>query len=103
LDHSSLTKLSLGRFISTCWKTRFFSSIEDRLETDRLIFQQDGAPAHYDVRVRDFLDNMCTWIGRRGDIEWPPRSPDLTVPDFFLWGYLKDKIFSRSPKSTDKL
>ena len=21
-----------------------------------------------------------------GDIAWPPRSPDLTVPDFFLWG-----------------
>lgn len=24
---------------------------------------------------------------------WPPRSPDLTVCDFFLWGYIKDKVY----------
>jgi hypothetical protein len=24
---------------------------------------------------------------------WPPRSPDLTPCDFFLWGYIKDRIF----------
>jgi hypothetical protein len=23
---------------------------------------------------------------------WPPRSPDLTVCDFFLWGFVKDNI-----------
>jgi len=28
-----------------------------------------------------------------GDVPWPPRSPDLTAPDFFLWGYLK-KVYS---------
>jgi len=30
-------------------------------------------------------------------ITWPVRSPDLTVPDFFQWGYLKERVFrSRS-------
>ena len=24
------------------------------------------------------------------DVEWPPHSPNLTPPDFFLWGYLKE-------------
>ena len=24
---------------------------------------------------------------------WPPRSPDLTPCDFFLWGYVKDKAY----------
>jgi len=24
---------------------------------------------------------------------WPARSPNLTVPDFFLWGFLKDRVF----------
>lgn len=24
---------------------------------------------------------------------WPPRSPDLTPCDYFLWGYVKDKVF----------
>ena len=34
-----------------------------------------------------------TVISRFGDIVWPARSPDLTVPDFFLWGFLKDRVF----------
>ena len=29
------------------------------------------------------------------DTAWPARSPDLTVPDFFLWGFLKDRVFRR--------
>jgi hypothetical protein len=24
---------------------------------------------------------------------WPPRSPDLTPCDFFLWGFTKDRVF----------
>ena len=36
-----------------------------------------------------------TVISRFGDIAWPARSPDLTVPDFFLWGFLKDRVFWR--------
>jgi len=36
------------------------------------------------------------WIGRDGLTPWPPRSPDIPPPplDFFLWGYVKDKVFS---------
>jgi len=30
------------------------------------------------------------WIGRRGAIEFPPRSPDITPLDLYLWGTLKD-------------
>ena len=33
------------------------------------------------------------WIGRDGPISWPPRSPDLTPLDFFLWCYVKDRVF----------
>ena len=31
--------------------------------------------------------------------EWPPRSPDLTTCDYFLWGYLKSKVFRTPPVS----
>ena len=36
---------------------------------------------------------------------WPPRSPDLTPPDFFVWGYLKDSIFRppNAPETIDDL
>ena len=61
-----------------------------------LIFQKGGAPPHWGSHVRQFLDAAFPnrWIGRDGPTPWPPRSPDITPLDFFLWGYVKDKAFS---------
>ena len=58
---------------------------------DDLIFMQDGAPPHFALTVRAWLDQHFSgrWLGRRGPHEWPPRSPDLTPCDFYLWGYTK--------------
>ena len=36
-------------------------------------------------------------------IFWPPRSPDLTIPDFFPWGYLKGKVYEGNPQTIDNL
>ena len=38
-------------------------------------------------------------VSKYGDVDWPPRSPDLTAPDFFLWGYLKGKVYANQPKT----
>ena len=60
-----------------------------------MYFQQDGCPAHYALIVRQWLDDKFPdrWIGRRGPLFWPARSPDLTSMGTCLWGYLKEKIF----------
>ncbi|KAJ4428941.1 hypothetical protein ANN_25937 [Periplaneta americana] len=66
---------------------------------DGAIFQQDGAPPHFANMVRTFLDEQfpARWIGRGSPyITWPARSPDLTPPDFFLWGFVKDQVY-RTP------
>jgi hypothetical protein len=34
---------------------------------------------------------------------WPPRSPDLSRPDFFLWRYLKDTVYSNHPHTLQEL
>lgn len=70
-----------------------------------LIFQQDGAPPHYSQNVRNYLNTNFPgrWIGRRGAIEWPPRSPDLSPLDFFLWGHIKNKVYSTPPASLEDL
>ena len=70
-----------------------------------IYFQQDGAPPHYHLDVRAYLDAVFpdTWIGRRGPTEYPSRSPDLTPMDFFLWGYLKDKVYCNKPRTIDAL
>ena len=69
------------------------------------IFQQDGAPAHTAARCIDWLQGRFgeRIISRRCDMKWPPRSPDLTPPDFFLWGYLKLRIKKRRPQSIEEL
>lgn len=63
--------------------------------------QQDGAPPHYGRNVREYLDEIfhTRWIGRRGEIEWPPRSPDLNPLDFFLWGHLKSVVYRTRPNT----
>lgn len=59
-----------------------------------IIYQHDGAPAHSSNTVRDFLNlQYPRWIGRVGPISWPPRSPDLTPLDFFVWGFLKQEVY----------
>ena len=35
--------------------------------------------------------------------KWPPRSPDMTLGNFFLWGYVKSKVYVTPPTSIDDL
>ena len=71
-----------------------------------LWWAQDGALAHRLIQVRDRLNEVFGnnhIIGLGHNVEWPPRSPDLTPCDYFLWGYLKDKIFATPPHDIDAL
>ena len=65
----------------------------------RLWWAQDGAPAHTALPVRDLLNDMFQnrVIAIYHQTEWPARSPDLFACDFFLWGYLKNKVFTSPP------
>ena len=69
-------------------------------------FQKDGAPAHYITAAREILDNNLAGhlIDRRGEIEWPDRSPDLTTCDYWYWGYIKHLVYdSERPKMLEEL
>lgn len=68
-------------------------------------FQQDGCPAHYARAVRDYLNEEYPdrWIGRSGSILWPPRSPDLNPVDFFYWGCVKEKVYSKPIQNLSEL
>ncbi|KDR12539.1 hypothetical protein L798_13713 [Zootermopsis nevadensis] len=60
--------------------------------------QQDGAPAHFTLDVREFLNRTYPgrWIGRGGPVEWPARSPDLTYLNYYFWGHVKS-LFYETP------
>ena len=70
-----------------------------------LWWAQDGASAHRLLGVRYRLNEafMNRVVGLGHNVEWPPRSPDLTPCDFFMWGYLKDKVFSTPPEKIQQL
>lgn len=62
----------------------------------RRYFQHDGAPIHFTRPVTDYLNTQYPgrWIGRNGPLLWPARSPDLTPLDYFLWGYIKEIVYT---------
>lgn len=74
-------------------------------DSDNVWFQQDGATAHTSRRTMGILREMFPdhLISLRGDIGWPARSPDLNPCDFFLWGYLKSKVYTHRPRSIEEL
>ena len=70
----------------------------------RLWWAQDGPPCHGLLAVCATLNLL---FGERvlsldNNIEWPPRSLDLSPWDFFHWGYLKDKVFITPPESLNE-
>ena len=73
----------------------FGCKINKRVDWER----RSEHPGHHDHRLSHFFRFLDAkfpngWIGRDGPTPWPPRSPDITALDFFLWGYVKGKVFS---------
>lgn len=75
-------------------------------ENSTFIFMQDGAPPHFANKVKDWLTATVKgrWMGRGSPtLPWPPYSPDLNPLDFFLWGYIKSKVYTTEMTSLDEL
>lgn len=75
-----------------------------RINRQRIWFQQDGASAHTSwaslTKLRHLFPGHV--ISLRGDVAWPPRSPrspDLAPCDYFLWGYIKSKVYIKKPRT----
>lgn len=70
-------------------------------------YLHDGAPPHFTRQVRNWLNENFPrhWIGRGQDapVAWPARSPDLNACDFFLWGHLKDVVYSEPIATIEEL
>ena len=68
-------------------------------------FQQDGATPHTSNESLTWLQQRFPnqLISHRCDPEWSLHSPDLNPPDFYLWGYLKDRVFGNNPQTIPDL
>ncbi|GFU37144.1 uncharacterized protein TNCV_1555181 [Trichonephila clavipes] len=77
-----------------------------RGQISNVTFMQDGATSHTANPVKAFLiqtfgENRI--VSRRCRYPWPPRSPDSTPADFWLWGYLKSRVYLSGPSSLSEL
>lgn len=98
-----------GRSYLEMLQTWLFPQLNNN--SDDYIYQQDGAPPHWHLDVRGFLNETLPnrWIGRNGTNDltlcsWPPRSPDLTPCDYFFWGCVKDAVYIPPlPSTLDEL
>ncbi|GFX83568.1 uncharacterized protein TNCV_325171 [Trichonephila clavipes] len=81
--------------------TNFFIPELNNHDVQELWFQQDGATCHtaratIDLSKDTFADRL---ISRFGPVNWPPRSCDLTLLDYFLWGYVKSLVYADKPQT----
>ena len=85
--------------------TDFFIPQLEEIDRPHIHFQQDGATCHTTRENMTLLREQFpgNLISRFGDIEWPARSPDLTPLDFFLWGYLKARVYRHNPQTITEL
>ena len=82
-----------------------FNEFVNQLTDDEITtgyYQQDGATCHTsDASMREigsfFQDRIIS------KTLWPPRSPDLTSADSFLWGLLKGKVYKNTPRTIKQL
>ena len=79
--------------VTTASYMEIFNTFVNQLDDEELsigYFQQDGATSHTShtsmAEIQSFFGDRIISKGL-----WPPRSPDLTLPDYFLWGYLKPR------------
>lgn len=75
--------------------TEFLLPQINELGLESMWFQQDGATAHTARATMDILRPAFPGrlISRFSDLQWPARLPDLTAPDFSLWGFLKSRFY----------
>ena len=83
----------------------FLPELRNNASVENCYFQQDGASSHYARKVGDYLNQLFPdrWIGRRSPLEWATRSLHLTTCDFFLWGFLKRKVYFTRPQNLKEL
>ena len=86
-----------------CYYYLFSKIKEDQM--DDIWFEQVGATCHTVNVTIDLLRTISEdrIITRNSDVNWPPRSCDLTSLNYFLWGAVKDKCYANHLETTKAL
>ncbi|GFX51005.1 uncharacterized protein TNCV_2733561 [Trichonephila clavipes] len=105
-DSGFVTATVTGERYADMLQNRIIPSLADKHLLERTIFMQDGAPPHIARRVKDLLRRSFgddRVHSRHFHYALPPRSPDLSPCDYWLWGYLKSQVYRDRPTSLGML
>lgn len=108
IDHTVIGPIYLPNRLDSAGYLNVLEEVLDGMPLNlrhNMLYMHDGAPAHYALIVREWLDAHFPnrWIGRGGPISWPARSPDLNPLDFFVWGFIKEKVYVTPPLNADEV
>ena len=91
--------------LNTARYLKIFNEFVDQLDDDELrngYFQHVGATCLTSnenmTEIESFFDDRII-----SKALWPPRSPDLRPPDFFLWGALKGKAYANKQRTIQEM
>jgi hypothetical protein len=104
-ENGDVETINSARYLNVL-KRKFVPALRRKgADFNSIWFQQDGATPHTSGEVISWLEKTfgTHFISYRTDNVWPPHSPDLSPLDFFLWGYLKDRVYSPAPTSLEEL
>jgi hypothetical protein len=94
-----------AQWMTELYQQQVFPILQNWPNFNELVFQQDGARPHSANVVLSLLDQTFPdrWVGNGtadhpAPVAWPPYSPDLTACDYWLWGYMKAKIYHRDQR-----
>lgn len=90
---------------------QFIPFLEENELLEGSYLMQDGATPHTCDLTLDYLrphfGNRIVsgrYRQRYGyGLTWPAYSPDMNPCDFFLWGYLKDRVYENRPRTIPEL
>ena len=67
--------------------------------------QKPNIDTSYFHQSPQFIEKTIWWnvISRNGPVDWPPRSCDLTPPDYFCSVYIKSMVYADKPTTLEAL
>ena len=96
--HQNGQNINVNQFTYQDCLRWFIKELKTRKFYRSAILMQDGATPHTALSTRTFLNDHFRnrVIGKHFDWPWPPRSPDLTPADFYLWPVIKRNMYVSS-------
>ena len=94
---------SLWRKISIHAQYILKTSCNSYAQSSRAVVSTGWNNCHKPNETMDVLQGMLgnNIISRRAALTWLPKLPDLSAPNYHLWGYLKERDYINRPENLE--